>query len=156
MPLNCGAREGSSKYPGEQGDQTSESSGRSTLNTHWKDWYWSWSSSILVIWCEKTTHWKSPWCWERLRAEGETGNRGWDGWMASLTQWTWVCTSSFYCIGDAIQPSHPLLPSSPSAFNLSQNEGLFQSVSSLHQVGLCIGASAFASVLSMNFQVDFF
>ena len=32
------------------------------------------------------THWKRPWCWERLRAEGERGNRGWDGRMASLTQ----------------------------------------------------------------------
>ena len=30
---------------------------------------------------------KSPWCWERLRAEGEEGIRGWDGWMAPLTQW---------------------------------------------------------------------
>ena len=30
---------------------------------------WSWSSSILVVWCKQSTHWKSPWCWERLRAE---------------------------------------------------------------------------------------
>ena len=37
-------------------------------------------------------------------------------------------------IGDAIQPSHPLVPSSPSAFNLSQNQGLFQWVSCSHQV----------------------
>ena len=35
----------------------------------WKDWCWSWSSSILVIWCEQLTDWKSPWCWERLRTE---------------------------------------------------------------------------------------
>ena len=33
---------------------------------------------------------KRPWCWERFRAGGEGDNRGWDGWMASLTQWTWV------------------------------------------------------------------
>ena len=33
---------------------------------------------------------KRPWCWERLRAGGEVGNRVWDGWMASSTQWTWV------------------------------------------------------------------
>ena len=32
--------------------------------------------------------WKRPWCWERLRAGGEGDNRGWDGWMASPTQWT--------------------------------------------------------------------
>ena len=36
------------------------------------------------------THWKRPWCWERLRAGGEEGNRGWDGWMTSSKQWTWV------------------------------------------------------------------
>ena len=46
--------------------------------------------SVLVIWCEQTTHWKSPWCWERSRAEGEEGIRGWDGWMASLMQWIWT------------------------------------------------------------------
>ena len=33
---------------------------------------------------------EKPWCWERLRAGGEGGNRGWNGWMASLTQWTWI------------------------------------------------------------------
>jgi len=32
--------------------------------------------------------WKRPWCWERLRARGEEGSRGWNGWMASPTQWT--------------------------------------------------------------------
>ena len=37
---------------------------------------------------------KKPWCWERLNTRGEGGNRGWDGWMASLTQWTWVWASS--------------------------------------------------------------
>ena len=35
-----------------------------------------------------------PWCWERLKAGGEGDDRGWDGWMASLTQWTWVWASS--------------------------------------------------------------
>ena len=55
-----------------------------------KDWCWSWNSSILVIWCEQMTHWKSPWCWERWREEGDEGLRGWDGWAASLMQWTWT------------------------------------------------------------------
>ena len=55
----------------------------------WKDWYWSWSSNTLATWCEELTHRKRPWCWERLRT-GEGGDRGWDGWMASPTQWTWV------------------------------------------------------------------
>ena len=40
------------------------------------------------------THLKSSWCWEGLRAGGEGDNRGWDGWMASPTQWTWVWASS--------------------------------------------------------------
>ena len=64
-----------------------------TLNTHWKDWCWNWNSSILVIWWEQLPHWKSPWCWERLKAEGEEGIRGWDGWMASPMQWTWAWAS---------------------------------------------------------------
>ena len=40
------------------------------------------------------THLKRRWCWERLRAEGDGDDRGWDGWMASLTQWTWVWVDS--------------------------------------------------------------
>ena len=40
---------------------------KSTLNIHWKDWRWSWSSNTLAIWCEEPTHWKRPKCWERLR-----------------------------------------------------------------------------------------
>ena len=45
-------------------------------------------------WCKELTHWKRPWCWERLKAGGEGDNRGWDSWMASLTWWTWVWASS--------------------------------------------------------------
>ena len=40
------------------------------------------------------THLKRPWCWERLRAGGEGDDRGWDGWMASLTRWIWVWVDS--------------------------------------------------------------
>ena len=43
---------------------------------------------------KELTHWKRPWLWERLRAGGEGGDRGWDGWMALLTQWTWVWANS--------------------------------------------------------------
>ena len=42
---------------------------KSTLNIHWKDWCWSWSSSILATWCEEPIHWKRPWCWENWRQE---------------------------------------------------------------------------------------
>ena len=38
--------------------------------------------------------WKRPWCWERLKAGGEGDDWGWDGWVASQTQWTWVWVSS--------------------------------------------------------------
>ena len=48
----------------------------------------------LVTWCKELTHWKRLWCWERLRAGGEGDDRGPDGWVASLTQWTWVWVSS--------------------------------------------------------------
>ena len=48
----------------------------------------------LATWCEELTHLKRPWCWERLRAGGEGDGRGWDGWMVSLTQWTWVWVNS--------------------------------------------------------------
>ena len=47
----------------------------------------------LATWCEELTHLKRPWCWERLRA-GEGDDRGWDSWMASPTQWTWVWVNS--------------------------------------------------------------
>ena len=68
---------------------------RSVLGIHWKDWCWSWNSSTLSIWCEELTHLKrGPWCWEILKAGGEGDDRGWDGWMASLTQWTWVWINS--------------------------------------------------------------
>ena len=64
--------------------------GKSTLN--WRNWCWS--SSILVTWWEQLTHWKSPWCWERLRAEGEEGVRWWDDSMASPMHWTWTWANS--------------------------------------------------------------
>ena len=48
-------------------------------SVHWKDWCWSWSFNTLAIWCKELTYWKRPWCWERLKAEGEEGERGWNG-----------------------------------------------------------------------------
>ena len=67
---------------------------RPVLRVHWKNWCWSWNSNTLATWCKELTHWKRPWCRERLRAGGEGDDRGWDGWMASLTQWTWVWVDS--------------------------------------------------------------
>ena len=51
-------------------------------------------ASILWPHDAKNWHWKRPLCWEKLKAGGEEDDRGWVGWMASLTQWTWVWTSS--------------------------------------------------------------
>ena len=94
MLLNCGVGEDSWQFLGPQGDLTSPSERRSVLDIHWKDWLWSWNSSTLATSYEELTHWKRPWCWERLKVGGEGDNRGWDGWMASSTQWTWVWLDS--------------------------------------------------------------
>ena len=67
---------------------------RAVLGVHWKDWCWSWNSTTLATWCEELTYLKRPWCWERLKVGGEGDDRGWDGWMASLTRWTWVWVNS--------------------------------------------------------------
>ena len=50
---------------------------------------WSFNSS-----CKEFTHWKRLWCWDGLGAGEEGDNRGWDSWMASPTQWTWVWVDS--------------------------------------------------------------
>ena len=49
---------------------------------------------VLRCLCKELTHWKRPWCWERLRAGGEGGDRGWDDWIVSPTQWTWIWANS--------------------------------------------------------------
>ena len=64
------------------------------LNIHWKDWCWGWNSNSLATWYEELTDLKRPWCWERLKKGGKGDDRGWDGWMASPTQWTWVSVNS--------------------------------------------------------------
>ena len=51
--------------------------GNQPWNIHWKDCCWSWSSNTLATWWEEPTHWKRPWCWERLKAGEEGDNRGW-------------------------------------------------------------------------------
>ena len=60
-----------------------------------EDWCWSWNSNTLATWCEEQTRLKIPWCWEGLRVGGKGENRGWDGWMASPTQWTWIWINSW-------------------------------------------------------------
>ena len=52
------------------------------------------NKATLATSCQELTHWKRLWCWEGLGAGGEGDNRGWDGWMASPTRWTWVWVNS--------------------------------------------------------------
>ena len=71
----------------------------SALGFLWREWCWSWNSSTHTLFfgatsCEELTHWKRFWCWEGLGAGGEGDDRGWNGWMASLTWWTWVSVNS--------------------------------------------------------------
>ena len=90
MPLHRGVGEDSWECLELNGNQTSQSWRKSVLNIHCKDWCGSWNSNTLAICCEELTHLKRPWCWERLKVEGEGNDQGWDGCMASLTRWTWV------------------------------------------------------------------
>ena len=52
------------------------------------------NSNTLATWCGHPNLWERPWRWERLKAKGEEGGRGWDGWITSLIQWTWTWTNS--------------------------------------------------------------
>ena len=84
MLLNCGVRENSWESLGLQGDPTSPSWRKSSLNIHWKDWCWSWSSKTLATWCEET-HWKRPNAGKDWRREekGTTEDEmaGWHHWL---------------------------------------------------------------------------
>ena len=94
MLLNCGVGEDSWESLGLPGDPTSPFWRRLVLGVHWKDWCWSWSSNTLATSCEELTHWKRLWSWEGVGEGGEGDDRGWDGWMASPTLWTWVWVNS--------------------------------------------------------------
>ena len=80
-PLDC--KEIQPVHP--KGNQSSMFIGRTDAETN---------SSTVATSCKELSHLKRPWCWERLKAGWEGNNRGWDGWMASLTQWTWVWMNS--------------------------------------------------------------
>ena len=75
MLFNWSVGEDSWESFGLQGDPTSPSYRKSTLNIHWKDWRWSWNSNILATSCEELTHWNRPWRWERLKVGGEGDDR---------------------------------------------------------------------------------
>ena len=64
------------------------------FQNHVSTWLEAGNPNTVATWREELTLWKRPWCWERLKAGGGEDNRGWDGWMASPTQWTWVWVNS--------------------------------------------------------------
>ena len=80
-PLDC--KEIQPVHP--KGDQSWEFIGRTDVE-----------AETPILWPPdaKLTPEKRPWGWERLKVGGEGDDRGWDGWMASLTQWTWVWINS--------------------------------------------------------------
>ena len=85
--LNFGVGEDSWESLGlqEEGDQPWDFFGRNDAK-----------AETPVVWPPhaELTHWKRLWCWEGLGAGGEGDDRGWDGWMASPTQWAWVWVNS--------------------------------------------------------------
>ena len=81
-PLDC--KEIQPVHP--KGDQSWIFTGRTDVETE-----------TPILWPPDMKNWltgKQPWCWERLKVGGEGDDRGWDGWMASPTQWTWVWVNS--------------------------------------------------------------
>ena len=69
-----------------KGDQSWRFTGRTDAEAE--------TPNTFATWCEELTHWKRPWYWERLKAGEEGDDRAWDGWMAWLTQRTWVWAST--------------------------------------------------------------
>ena len=47
-----------------------------------------------ILWLPDRKNWKRRWCWEKFKVGEEGEDRGWDGWVVSLTQWTWVWVGS--------------------------------------------------------------
>ena len=94
MLLNCGVGEDSWESLGQLGDPVLHPKENQSWIFFGRTNAEAENSNTLATWCEELTHWKRPWCWERLKVGGEGDDRGWDGWMASLTRWTWVWVSS--------------------------------------------------------------
>ena len=94
MLLNCGVGEDSWESLGLQELQAVHPKGN-------QSWMFigrtDAEAETLILWPPAAKNWliwKDPWCWEGLKAGGEGDDRRWDGWMASLTQWTWVWVNS--------------------------------------------------------------
>ena len=99
-------------------------------------------AETLIPWPLHAKSWLfgKDWCWEGLGAGGEGDDRGWDGWMASLSthmslgELQEFTQTHVHRVRDAIQPSYPRSSPSPHAPNPSQHQSLFQWVNSSHEV----------------------
>ena len=94
MLLNCGVGEDSWESLGLQGDPTRSILKEISPGCSLEGMMLQLKLQYLATSCEELTHWKRLWCWEKLGAGGEGDDRGWDGWMASPTQWTWIWVNS--------------------------------------------------------------
>ena len=94
MLLDCGVGEDSWQSLGLQVNPSSPFWRRLLLGVLWNEWCQIWNSRTLVTSCEELTHWKRLWWWGRLKAGGKGDDSWWDGWMTSLTRWTWVWENS--------------------------------------------------------------
>ena len=101
MLLNCGVGEDSWESLGLQEDQTKSILKEINPECSLEGLMLKLKLQYLATWCEELTHLKRPWCWGRLKAEGEGNNRELDGWMASLTWWTliWVSSGNWWWTG---------------------------------------------------------
>ena len=142
MFLNCGVGEDTWESLRLQGDPHSPFWRKSVLNIHWKDWCWSWNSNPLASWCEELTHWKRRWCWERLKAGRERD------------VYSTVETRVDVCYLKKKDASWLTLLSASPAFNLSQHQGLFKWVSSLHQVAKIVEFQFQHQSLQWIFRTD--
>ena len=93
MLLNCGVGENSWESVGLQGIQPFHSEGDQPWDFFGRN---DAKAETPVLWPPDVKSWLigKDWCWEGLGAGGEGDDGGWDGWMASLTWWTWVWVNS--------------------------------------------------------------
>ena len=96
MLLNCGFGEYSWEFFGWGGPKEVKQSILEEINPEYSlaGLMLKLKLQYLANWCKEPTNWKRSWFWERLKARGEGEDRGWNGWMVSLTHWTWLWVNS--------------------------------------------------------------
>ena len=110
MLLNCGIGQDSWESLGQQDIQPVYPKVNQSWIFIWKDWCWSWNSNTLDTRCEELTHWKRPWCWERLKAGGGGGDgKRWDGWMFKQALEIGKGQGSLVCCNPKLTKSWPQL-----------------------------------------------